>query len=27
LFEGQSGRILPSPPAPVKQMIKHVFYQ
>jgi len=26
LFIGQSGRILPSPSAPVKQLIKLVYY-
>jgi hypothetical protein len=26
LFEGQSGRILPSPPAPVKQLAMPAFY-
>jgi hypothetical protein len=25
-FEGQSGRILPSPPVPVKQLIKPVHF-
>jgi hypothetical protein len=26
LFEGQSGRILPSPPAPVKLLLKPVSH-